>query len=107
MSRDRGDPWPVPGLSWREGQGGFLEAAINPLKRAYAVAVQLLGVGKWALDGFLPTRVDPFFPIGQAVGVGSISGVLPDMAGDERALLALLVHEAGSGQPRQVAGSLL
>lgn len=72
-----------------------------------SMSMKLLGVGEGTFDGFLSPLVDGLTPIGQAVGVGSLAGVLPDMAGNPRVALALEVRDASNGQDRQAAGSLL
>ena len=57
-----------------------------------AMAVELFGVSKGALDGFLSSFVD-FFAIGcEAVFVGGVAGVLPDVA----VKFALMVPRAGA-----------
>ena len=54
----------------------------KPAEPRIAVAEELLGVGKRALYGFLASRINQFAPHGQAIGVGSVSRILPDMTGD-------------------------
>jgi len=47
-----------------------------------AVAMELLGVGEGAFDGLLAPAVDAFAPWVQAVSVGALAGIGPDVAGD-------------------------
>ena len=51
-------------------------------KAGIAMPVKLLGIGKRALDRLLAALIDCLAPRGQAMGVGALAGVGPDMAGD-------------------------
>jgi hypothetical protein len=67
------------------GCGGHQALATRPDESAeagIAVAEELLGVGEGALHGFLTARIDQLAPNGQAVGVGAVAGVLPNMPGN-------------------------
>lgn len=70
-----------------------------------AVAMQLLGIGKGALDRFLAAFVDRLAPSGQAVGIGALAGVGQTWRVMVRVAVALWVQEASNGQVRQMAGS--
>ncbi len=64
-----------------------------------AVPMQLLGIGKRTLNGFLAPFVNSLAPRREAVGVGALTSVGPDMAGD--GTLRLGIGSAG-GQKRAV-----
>lgn len=70
------------------------------------MAVQLLGVREGALDGLLAAAVSPC-PYGLAVGVGSLAGVLPDMAGDQPGRVGARCAGGDERTVPQTAGSLL
>src|SRR5690606_17061515 len=67
-----------------------------------AVAVQLLGVGEGTLDGLLAALVDGLAPWRQAVGVGALAFIGPDVTGD--GALCLGIGRAGCEKRAVSAG---
>jgi hypothetical protein len=72
--------------SRRQRQGDFLHVLCGggeqtlaghrnePAEARVTVTVQLLGIGKGALDGFLASLVDALAPRGQPIGVSALAG---------------------------------
>jgi len=61
-----------------------------------SVSVQLLGIGKGPLDRLLSPFVEAFAPVGEAVSIGFVPRILPDVAG--HGLLVFGVARAGRQQ---------
>jgi len=64
------------------GEEGLPSDALEAAIVRVLVAVELFGVCEEALDGLLSSLVDPLAPVGQAVGVGALTGVGPDVVGE-------------------------
>ena len=54
----------------------------EPSEPGIPMSMELLGVRKGSLDGFLAAFVELLAPIRKAIAVSTLSGILPDMAGD-------------------------
>jgi hypothetical protein len=79
----------------RDGQGNLLHILVGcgeqallghsseTAEAAVTMAVKLFGVGKAALNGFLSPFIETLAPIGQAVGLDAILGILPDVPSDD------------------------
>lgn len=70
--------WIAAACMCRHGGGLGLATLVSTL----AMIVTRLGVGKRALDRLLAAFVDRLAPGRQAVGIGALAGIGPDMTGD-------------------------
>lgn len=79
---------------WCQGYGYFFDILGGGGQQALAfdidhsaepcisVSVKLFGISKGAFNRFFSSLVEPLAPVGQAVAIGTLAGILPNMAGD-------------------------